>query len=137
MSPANWSIIAAILGGSFGAALVSLIQFLISRKDRKDGQNNEITTALAGVKSELDTLRNEIAEDRATDARIRILSFSDEVRHNVRHSKESFDQINLDIDTYRRYCDGHPDYKNNRAVMAIANIERVYADCLRKQDFLE
>lgn len=133
----NWSIFAALMGGAFGAALVSLFQFLLTRKDKKDEKKDEIRAAVTGIKYELDTLRDEIAEDRATDARIRILRFSDEVRHNVRHSKESFDQVNLDIDTYRRYCEGHPDYKNNRAVMAIANIERVYAECLHNQDFLE
>ena len=133
----NWTIIAALLSGSFGAALVNFFQFLISRKDKKNGKSDGIASAIDAVKTELDKLRNEIAEDRATDSRIRILSFSDEVRHSVRHSKESFDQINLDIDTYRSYCDGHPDYKNNRAVMAISNIERVYAECLRKNDFLE
>lgn len=31
----NWDIIAAIISGSFGAALVSLIQFLIGRHDKK------------------------------------------------------------------------------------------------------
>lgn len=125
------------MGGAFGAALVSLFQFLLTRKDKKDEKKDEIRAAVTGIKYELDTLRDEIAEDRATDARIRILRFSDEVRHSVRHSKESFDQVNLDIDTYRRYCKEHPNYRNNRAVMAIANIERVYAECLRKQDFLE
>lgn len=134
--PMNWTIAAALLSGSFGAALVSLIQFLIIRKDKKDGKNTAIATAVTGIGEKLNALCNEVAEDRATSARIRILRFSDEVRHNVRHSKESFDQVNLDIDTYRRYCDDHPDYKNNRAVMAIANIERVYAQCLRDQDFL-
>lgn len=133
----NWSIFAALMGGAFGAALVSLFQFLLTRKDKKDEKKDELSAAVTGIKNELDTLRDEIAEDRATDARIRILRFSDEVRHSVRHSKESFDQVNLDIDTYRRYCKDHPNYKNNRAVMAIANIERVYAECLRKQDFLE
>lgn len=133
----NWSIFAALMGGAFGAALVSLFQFLLTRKDIKDEKKDELSAAVTGIKNELDTLRDEIAEDRATDARIRILRFSDEVRHSVRHSKESFDQVNLDIDTYRRYCKEHPNYRNNRAVMAIANIERVYAECLRKQDFLE
>lgn len=133
----NWGIIAGLFGGAFGASLVSLIQFFVSRKDKKNDRIDAIAADVAEIKNKQASLRDEIAEDRATDARIRILSFSDEVRHNVKHSKESFDQINLDIDTYRRYCDGHPDYKNNRAVMAIANIERVYAECLRKQDFLE
>ncbi len=133
----NWTVFAALMGGSFGAALVALVQFFVNRHDQKKGKSNALKDDLSELRKDVGKLANEMAEDRATNARIRILCFSDEVRHGVRHSKESFDQVNLDIDTYRRYCDGHPNYKNNRAVMAIANIERVYADCLRKQDFLE
>lgn len=128
------TIVISIFGGG---ALLTFLQYLITRHDEKKGKNKNLMTAIEEVRKELDALRNEIKEDRATNARIRILSFSDEVRHNVRHSKESFDQINDDIDTYRRYCEKHPDYKNNRAVMAISNIERVYAECLQQHDFLE
>ena len=133
----NWTVFAALVGGSFGAALVGLVQFFVSRHDQKQGKSNALKEEVVGLRKDVGKLAGDLAEDRATNARIRILSFSDEVRHGVRHSKESFDQVNLDIDTYRRYCDDHPDYKNNRAVMAIANIERVYAECLRKHDFLE
>lgn len=124
---------AIIVGIVGGGGLFAFIQYLITRHDRKKG----LMKAIKNISDEIDALRKEMHEDRATNARIRILSFSDEIRHNVRHSKESFDQINSDIDIYRRYCDEHPDYKNNRAVLAISNIERVYSDCLRKQDFLE
>lgn len=133
----NWTVFAALVGGSFGAALVALVQFFVNRHDQKQGKNNALKEEVVGLRKDVGKLAGDLAEDRATNARIRILSFSDEVRHGVRHSKESFDQVNLDIDTYRRYCDDHPDYKNNRAVMAIANIERVYAECLKKHDFLE
>ncbi|MBE6984301.1 MAG: hypothetical protein E7434_01565 [Ruminococcaceae bacterium] len=126
----EWSVIAALLGGSFGAALVALVQFLINRNDRKKDKTDAVI-------AKVEQMQKEFEEERANNARIRILRFSDEVRHGVRHSKESFDQVNLDIDAYRRYCDCHPEYKNNRAVMAIANIERVYSQCLREQDFLE
>lgn len=119
-----------------GGALLAFLQFLITRHDEKKGKHKTIMDAIEAVRKDLDALRGEISEDRATNARIRILSFSDEVQRKVKHSKESFDQINSDIDTYRRYCEKHPDYQNNRAVMAIANIERVYADCLRDHDFL-
>lgn len=128
------TIVLSVVGGG---ALLSFIQYLITRHDEKKGKGKTLMKAIEEVRKDIDKLRNEISEDRANNARIRILSFSDEVRHNVRHSKESFDQINLDIDTYRRYCDTHKEYKNNRAVRAIANIERVYDSCLRDNDFLE
>ena len=128
------TIILSIFGGG---ALLTFLQYLIQRHDEKKGQNKNLMTAIEEVRKELDALRSEISEDRATNARIRILSFSDEVQRRIKHSEESFNQVNSDIDTYRRYCDKHPDYKNNRAVMAIANIERVYAECLQQHDFLE
>lgn len=128
------TIVLSVVGGG---ALLSFIQYLITRHDEKKGKGKTLMKAIEEVRKDIDKLRNEISEDRANNARIRILSFSDEVRHNVRHSKESFDQINLDIDTYRRYCDTHKEYKNNRAIRAIANIERVYDSCLRENDFLE
>lgn len=127
------TIILSIFGGG---ALLTFLQYLITRHDEKAGKHKTIMDAIEKVRKELDALRGEINEDRATNARIRILGFSDEVQRNVRHSKESFDQINSDIDTYRRYCEKHPEYKNNRAVMAIANIERVYTECMKEHDFL-
>lgn len=129
--------ITALLSGSFGAAIIALVQFLISRHDEKKGKSDTIKGEIAAVRKSVEKLSAEVAMDRATSARIRILSFSDEIRHGVRHSKESFDQVNLDIDAYRQYCDSHREYKNNRATMAIANIERVYQECLKKQDFLD
>ena len=127
------TIVLSIFGGG---ALLTFLQFLITRHDKKKGKHKSLMDAIGAVRKDLDELREEINEDRAVNARIRILSFSDEVQRNIRHSKESFDQINSDIDTYRRYCDKHTDFKNNRAVMAIANIERVYADCMKTHDFL-
>lgn len=130
-------IITVVLGFFGGGALLTFVQYLITRHDGKKSRHGAIMDAIGEVRRDLDALRNEVGEDRATNARIRILGFSDEIRHDVRHSKESFDQINSDIDTYRRYCDKHREYKNNRAVMAIANIERVYAERLKDHDFLE
>lgn len=130
-------IITIVLSLVGGGAFMSFIQFLITRHDEKKGKGKTIVDEIKAIRNDLDVLRVEIGEDRATNARIRILKFSDEVRHSVLHSKESFDQVNSDIDTYRKYCEEHPEYKNNRAVMAIKNIERVYADCLKSGNFLE
>ena len=68
--------------------------------------------------------------------RSRILLFGDEILHEVRHSKEHFDQILLDISTYENYCDTHPTFENNQSVMTIQNIKDVYHDCMKKHDFL-
>lgn len=116
-------------------ALFTFIQFLISRYDAKKGRMKEITAKIDALQTGLDSLRCVLDERAATDARRRILDASDEIRHGKRHSKEYFDQLNADIDAYNHYCDKHPDFKNNRAVKAIENINKVYSKLLETNDF--
>lgn len=75
-------------------------------------------------------------KDKADDCRTRILRFGDELRRGVEHSEEFFNQILDDISDYKRYCTEHPEYKNDRAVNAIAEIEKVYQRCMEKNSFL-
>lgn len=128
------AIVVAVLGAS---ELWRLIQWLIHRKDAKAEKGDALMAEIKKMGKRIDEIADSAADDRATNARIRILRFSDEVRHGVRHSKEAFDQINLDIDMYKSYCREHPNYQNNRGHMAISNIERVYAECLKTNNFLE
>lgn len=127
------TVIVAVLGST---GLSTLIQFLINRHDKRKDDNLDVLIKIDTLGHKIDSLENRIEETNATQARIRILSFSDELRHGVLHSKESFDQVNSDIDEYRKYCREHRDYENNRSVMAIANIEAVYAERLDRNDFL-
>ena len=126
-----------ILGFVCGGAFLTFLQFLINRHDEKKGKKDALLKAVEKIEKEIEHLRGEAAEDRADNARIRILQFSDECRHGSKHSKEHFDQINQDIDRYRAYCNAHPEYQNNRSVQAIANIERIYAKCLEENSFLD
>lgn len=76
-------------------------------------------------------------DERDADAhRARILHFNNELLRSIPHTKEEFVEILSSIDVYERYCQDHPEYRNNRAVHAIANIGRVYDDRLRNHDFL-
>ena len=68
--------------------------------------------------------------------RARILQFNNELLRDIPHTREDFIEVLAEIDYYTRYCNEHPEYENHRAVHAIANIERVYDDRLRKHDFL-
>lgn len=125
------------LGIIGGGAFLTFLQFLINRHDTKVGKKDAVLKAIEKIEKELEKLRGEAAEDRADNARIRILQFSDECRHGTAHSKEHFDQINQDIDRYRAYCNANPTYQNNRSVQAIANIERIYQKCLADNKFLD
>lgn len=132
MTPAL-TIITAIVGSS---AVAGLIQFLISRNDNRDEWRASIVAKIDQLTRDLNDDRETRKRENADDARRHILAASDAVRHGERHSKEWWDQLNEDISSYDKYCDTHPDYKNNRAVQAIANLNRVYADRLLKNDFI-
>ena len=98
--------------------------------------NGEVMDQVKKLASEVDTLKREEELERVRQARQRILRFNDEILFNKRHSKEHFDEILDDIDTYESYCDAHENYENNKAVLAISTIREVYKECLRDHDFL-
>lgn len=105
--------------------------------------NGDVMKALDEVKAEQKSSRSRLDEHirmdderNADQHRARILRFNNELVRDIPHTKEEFIDILADIDSYERYCKDHQDYKNNRAVHAIANIERVYDERLQKHDFL-
>lgn len=75
-------------------------------------------------------------EREADKVRASILHFNNELFREIPHTKEEFVEILAKIDWYNDFCDTHKDYRNRRAVHAIANIERVYDERLQKHDFL-
>ena len=132
------TIIISIFGGG---ALLKFIKFLISRKDKKVKEKDEIfqrfdqlDTKIDNLEisfnSKLDGLYKEFEYDSANNARIRILKFSEETQRGKKHSKESFDQVHSDIDKYNAHCQKYPEYPNARADMAIKHIEEVYLQAL-------
>jgi hypothetical protein len=105
--------------------------------------NADVMKELEKVKQEARETREKL-EDRinvdderyADTHRSRILRFNTELLRDQKHTEEDFIEVMAEIDDYKRFCHGHQDYKNNRAVHAIANIERVYDERLEKHDFL-
>ena len=116
----------------------NLIGRTVGRSINKEmmDQVNDLQSEIKGMKTEIDTLKKEEELERVRMARQRILRFNDEILFEKRHSKEHFDEILDDIDTYEEYCHTHEDYENNKAVLAIATIREVYKDCLKTHDFL-
>lgn len=105
--------------------------------------NGDVMKSLDEVKAEQKASRSRLDEHirmdderNADQHRARILRFNNELVRDIPHTKEEFIDVLADIDSYERYCRDHEDYKNNRAVHAIANIERVYDERLQKHDFL-
>ena len=78
-------------------------------------------------------------DDRRTadGHRTRILHFNNEMLRDINHTKEEFTEVLAEIDAYEKYCREHPEYPNNRAVLAIENIREVYKERLKLHDFLQ
>lgn len=98
--------------------------------------NAEVLEEVKETRSRLDAHIKADEEYNADARRTRILRFNNELIRDVPHTKEDFIDILADIDDYEDFCRKNPDYKNNRAVHAIANIGRVYDERLQKHDFL-
>lgn len=78
-----------------------------------------------------------IDDDRNADThRSRILHFNTELLRGDKHTREDFIETLAEIDFYEHYCLEHPDYENNRAVLAIENIKRVYKELMENGGFL-
>ena len=109
----------------------------------RHASNKDILRAVQAVEGKVATLedRVEALQDdqeriQAEEARLRVIHFNGELLRDVKHTSEEFDQVLTDIDTYEDYCDDHPKYPNNKAILAVENIKRVYANCLKEHDFL-
>lgn len=97
---------------------------------------DEMAAAQKDTRKRLDA-HIKVDDERAADMhRARILQFNNELIRDIPHTREEFIEILAEIDGYERFCREHPDYQNNRATHAVANISRIYDDRLQKHDFL-
>ena len=97
--------------------------------------NADVIDRLAFLEREMCAIKYNAAENSAKQARIRILRFGDEIYNGIRHTKEHFDQILLDITEYERYCDEHKEFENNMTVATTRRIKEVYHECLKYHKF--
>lgn len=74
-------------------------------------------------------------ERNADSHRQQILRFNLELIQGEEHTREDYIEILSIIDKYQAYCKAHPDYPNERATHAVANIGRAYDTRLKKYDF--
>lgn len=127
-------------GGSIIAAIVALITLFAQRKWQKEDRTADRISELSGKIDKVGTaLDNHIKKDAEQDARWarrRIINFADECRRDVKHSSEHFDSILDDITFYKKYCDEHQAFKNEKAVHSIKYIEDVYDKTKRENSFI-
>lgn len=98
--------------------------------------NGEVLDRVDKLERDLNALRSAAEEREAVSCRARILHFGDETLHGTLHTREHFDQILRDLDSYERYCDEHPDFENNVTVLTSSRIKDIYKKCLENNDFL-
>lgn len=125
------------------AALIFLVKvyqpikaYIVQKYENEKEKTARFSKTIEDVRVELANITRIINENEASVCRYRVLRFNDEIIHKVRHTKEHFDQVLDDITSYEQYCEDHPEYENNKAVLAIANIKRTYEKCTRDGDFL-
>lgn len=122
-------IILGVLGLLTGSGVTTFALTLLQRKWQKSDKLDEIQRKLEAHCTADD-------ERYIKQCRTRILRFNDEAIRGMHHTEEHFDDVLDDITEYNRYCEEHKDFKNEKAVMAISNIQRVYKICMEEDSFL-
>ena len=128
-----------------GAVLLAsvIVQIAPIRIDPWTWLARKIGRAMNGeLLSEMRSLRHDLSEhikiDDERDAelrRSRILIFNDDLVHGLDHTQEHYVDILDDMTKYEKYCDLHPDFKNNRTVLASENIKARYKSHMAHNDF--
>lgn len=77
-------------------------------------------------------------DQRTADIRrTQILRFNRELLRDLPHTMEDYLEAIAAIDYYESYCREHQEYKNNRAVLAIANIKRSYQEWMENHNEIQ
>lgn len=124
-----WSWVWKMLKSLWRGFCRSLNSEVLSKLEEVEQSQNE-------TKAKLDDHIKMDDEREADKVRSSILRFNNELLRDIPHTQEEFVEILTKIDWYNDFCETHKDYRNSRAVHAIANIERVYDERLQKHDFL-
>ena len=88
------------------------------------------------VQKDLEDHVKESELENILNSRTRLLRFSDEIVLGQEHTKEHYDDILSLIDKYEKYCVDHPEFPNNKCIMAIENIKDGYKERLKNNSFV-
>ena len=98
--------------------------------------NGELMEKVESLEKKVEKMDEEEQLQRAKDARTRVLRFGDELLHDVRHTKEHFDDVLRDITYYEKYCNEHPEFENDQMHITAEHIKETYHKCLKEHSFL-
>lgn len=110
-------------------ALVGIVPTIISNRRKTD-------ESISKLQKTLDEHIKEDEDDKARQARLRIIRFNDELCEHRPHSESYFEDILDDIDAYEAYCDAHPTFRNNRGHQAMEHVKSTYAKLKTSGEFL-
>lgn len=124
-----WTYLARKFGNAINHDISEQIKEVNQRIDKVESSIDEVKRIQTDDESKAD-------EYRAITSRVRILKFNEELLRDVKHSKEMFDQVLEDVTKYTHYCAEHPNFENDKAVLAINNVRKCYEKCLEQHDFI-
>jgi len=113
-------------------AVFSFVQFIITFGFSRVDKNKGIETKLDTLNDKIDKVAESVDENAAVLARTHILRFSDEIKNGVIHSPEYWRQQLDDCDTYQRFCESHPNFRNSYTEHADKHIKDTY-DQLKRE----
>lgn len=94
-----------------------------------------VANKVSDIETQIEDIRDKQEESEIKAARMRIQRFADEMYGDVRHSKEHFELILMDITAYNNYCDTHPGFINEKTKVAQEIITDRYEKCMREHSF--
>lgn len=104
--------------------------------EKVDSMEKTFDSKIDSLDQKIERMDQEEQLQRAKDARTRVLRFGDELIHDVRHTKEHFDDVLRDITEYEKYCDEHPKFENDQMHITAEHIKETYHKCLKEHSFL-
>ena len=104
--------------------------------EKVDSMEKTFDSKVDGLEQKIEKMDQNDKLQRAKDARTRVLRFGDELIHDVRHTKEHFDDVLRDITEYEKYCDEHPRFENDQMHITAEHIKETYHKCLKEHSFL-
>lgn len=136
-----WAWIFSAIGRALNRDILQEVKTLKEDIEKKEKQSRErdaeVIEKVNKLEDDFKKAEHRKEERDIKDARVRVLRFGDELIHDVRHTKEHFDEILLDITEYEKYCDTHPDFENDRMTLTAQIIKETYHNCMVKRTFLE
>ena len=107
----------------------------LANKLEKKFSVGDLSKKIDSLEKKIDSLEKKIDLNKAESKRTSILRFNGEIKRGIHHDEEEFNDCLGAIDYYEDYCRENKDYPNSKAVMAIANVKRVYEKAYSKNDF--